>query len=111
MVVDSVVVVGGSVVVVVDVVVVVVVEVVEEVVEVVVVVGALDGAMFTSNTYDSLYQRFGSPQQTPVLRRYVPAFRFIDMFESRPYQSSLAAIRLLFSSYNHSIESIPYCQA
>jgi hypothetical protein len=62
-----VVVVGGTVVVVVVVVVVVLVVVLE--VLVVVVLGGFDGAMFTSTTYDVPYQRFGSPQQTPVRRR------------------------------------------
>jgi hypothetical protein len=64
---------GASVVVVVDaIVVVVLVDVVVlevVVVDVVVVEGAFDGAIFTSTTYEVPYQRFGSPQQTPVRRR------------------------------------------
>lgn len=81
------------------------------VVVVVVVSGALVGEMFTSNTYEVPYHWSGFPQQTPVRKRYEPALSSNEMFESNPYQSSFAAMRLLFASYNHNIESIPYCQA
>jgi hypothetical protein len=93
-----VVVVGGTVVVVVVVVVVVLVVVVEVVV-LVVVDGALDGAIFTSTTYEVPYHASGFPQQTPVLNRYVPGAKFIEIYESSPNcESSFAARTLLFES-------------
>lgn len=87
------VVVGGTVVVVVVVLVVVVVVLVVVLV-VVVVSGAFVGARFASITYDVPYHASGFPQHTPARKRYVPACRFIEIYESRPNCESSFAARI-----------------
>ena len=77
---------------------------------VVVVVGST-GVLLNSISYDVPYQRFGSPQHTPARTRYDPAGTVTSNHESNPNQSSFAATRLPASSYNHSIESMPYSHA
>jgi hypothetical protein len=83
-----VVVVGATVVVVVGAIVVVVVVVV-------VVTVVATSAKFASIVYEVPYHASGLPQQTPALRRYVPGWSCIEIFESSPYQSSFAASKVL----------------